>query len=301
MAIAIQGDKMLTGYLPGFLMMLLPCVCVGAYGQQQSTGDLQNPSPPPQNGNTAPSTPHVPLKLPPIKSPDPKEVNNPQDPDPFHPALSAAPDVKLSPEKGFPGLPLASGSFSISDHDADQGRDIMKDLIEQGAKDQGLTVPLSPESAFMDALQPVLKKIGVPALAGDVLNGGALVMDSEPTAGKNLDYPDLVRYGQSVLSNLGSVAGGNASPFNDQDLIQACNRLRSYFTQNQFWLNATQQAQVQNVIATNCSQLVGTGGTQVARPSGNTNVRGTPPNSTPKTPPVKANPSSCPPGAKVCK
>jgi hypothetical protein len=288
----------MTRLVPICLVILMACVCSESYGQQQGSGDPQDTEAPAQTGKTTPS------KLPPVPpnvlfslTPTQAQVNESQGP-----ALSAAPEVSLPPEKGFAGLPPASGSFSISDHDLDKGKDILGDLIERGLKDQGFDVPLSADSAFTDALESVAKKMGasgVSGLASDFLEGGGILMDSEPIATNALVYPDTVRYGQSVLSNLGSVAGGNPSPFNDQDLIQACNRLRSYFTLNQFNLDAVAQSQLQQVLAANCSQQVGGIGAPVVSPNGSVSPRVAP--TPPQTPSTKAKPGSCgAPGAKIC-
>jgi hypothetical protein len=287
-----------------FLSMVLSCTVT--IGQLPGTQDVSV-----QNNKLSPSgLPPITTNVPVISSPTQAQVKDSQGP-----TLTAAPNttVNLTPEQGFAGLPPAAGS--VSDHDIEKGQDILEELVGTST-DQVFSQDsrASFDSAFTDALSAMSERIGsttsstylqrtLPGIIGsqavaDVLGGGAQLLDSEPVDGPALDSPEPVRWGQSLLSNLGSVAGGNPSPFADPNLIQACNRLRAYFTQTQFLLNATQQNQVQYVLSTDCSQQTGTGGVQTPYSNVGTSTRIAP---APPAPSAQANPSSCAPPAKVCR
>ena len=115
---------MMTRQLSFCVALLMACVCAESYGQQQGSGDSQNASATAQSGKAAPSTlPPPPPNLA-LQTPTQAQVSNSQGP-----VLSAAPNttVTLPSKQGFPGLPQATGSVSISDHDADKGQDILGD------------------------------------------------------------------------------------------------------------------------------------------------------------------------------
>jgi hypothetical protein len=135
------------------------------------------------------------------------------------------------------------------------------------------------------------------SLVSDALNGGLLLVDSEPTGGPDIDQPSPVRTMFYGLQNLARVGVGQPSPLGDPNIAQACARLRSLYTQNQFNLNAPEQEQVQQAL-NYCQQQSG-GPPFVAAPTINF-ASGVSQRTAPK-PQAVPHSSDCPPGSKMCR
>jgi hypothetical protein len=274
---------------------------VPAQQANPSTDNVKAPNSP------VPSSPPN-LALPRI--PTPEEVQASQGPQLIAAPLAPAPN---STEKGFPNLPATAGTFAVSEHDSDEGQDIVKDLIGDAVrKQQGLDDPSSFQSAVTDALAAGSEKLGnvtsneflqktFPSimkseLFSSALSGAGVLLDSEPID-SNHDSPDPVSSTQSAILNLGRVATGEASPFNDANLMAACNRLRSTYDQNRFGLNGTEQSQVTTVLGW-CQQAINS--SNQVQPT--TSV--TPARTLPPVPPQQSSPpknNDCPPHAKACR
>jgi hypothetical protein len=77
--------------------------------------------------------------------------------------LFLPPDKTATPshqEEGFPALSRPSGSFSMSDHDKEEGQDIVQELIDADKKKEFGSDPPGVQSAITGAIASGSKKLG---------------------------------------------------------------------------------------------------------------------------------------------
>ena len=293
------------------LVTLAVCFCPNASSQQQDAKSAQTSSDTTQTNEGGTITlPAPPADLIVPKIPNPGQVEESQG---SVLKTSSITSVHIKQEEGFSALPQQGDLFSFDD-DRDIGQEIIQDAGSQTRRKLFGNNPPSLESGVTSAVAASSEKIGnltssdflqktIPRfvrsdLFGTLADGGSLLLDSEPTAGPELDNPNPVNFVRSALLNFQSVAGGGVSSFGDSGLTEACNRLRAVYSQTQFNLNATQQMQVQSVL-TWCAQQASTGGAQPKGPTGTFDPR-TSSAPAPQKSSSTTSASDCRPGAKVC-